>query len=339
MIAYNTVGNCSLLKPNHYQHYITIFGLSRWFISSSGAWRPFSSAVFPIKPPNKLGTNTNAAYLQDYATLLSHFGTLNDFKKAHAVLHNSAHLVLKNFTTNWSFMNHFQFLIQIIQNTNLNYVEASKLYFAFGSVMLDAAITGALNKRFYDVVRPPTAMQCLYANQTIQSWAGPYQGVQSIQGQTWQAYFNGLVNNPTPEYACEHCIQDGAWTGIMKYFYNSDAFNANPCVTVGAGMSNIEPKITVGNPGYIAGVTDVPNTGPNSIGYAPANDVQLCWTSLEEYATQVIDARVYLGVHTPSSGIEGKRVGRVVADRVWAKVSKLFSKKPAECQDIGLRPY
>lgn len=39
----------------------------------------------------------------------------------------------------------------------------------------------------------------------------------------------------------------------------------------------MEPKIRANQAGFVAGVTDVPNRGPRTVGFSPAQDVVMCW--------------------------------------------------------------
>jgi len=183
-------------------------------------------------------------------------------------------------------------------------------------------------------------MQCLFEGQTITSWKGHYQGVGSMPGKSWLAFFPaGRVNNLGPEYPCGHCIACASAFNSLRLYFGSDEFLGNN-ITTAEGTNAPEPKITSGNPGYIAGVTDVPNSGPTTVGYAPAQDVHLGWNTLDDYTALGGIARVYIGVHTPSSVIEGTRVGRETSNRVWSKVKQLFKKNPSvECKAIGNGPY
>ena len=43
-------------------------------------------------------------------------------------------------------------------------------------------------KRFYDYVRPVSAIRFLYKDQSVQAWGGPFQGTQVIRGDQFQSY-------------------------------------------------------------------------------------------------------------------------------------------------------
>lgn len=49
------------------------------------------------------------------------------------------------------------------------------------------------------------------------------------------------------------------------------------CYKTPRGFSTVEPRITAGQPGYVAGVTNRPNRGPKTVGFSPARDHVMCW--------------------------------------------------------------
>jgi len=243
-------------------------------------------------------------------------------------------LVLKkNFISNWGFLIQIQTVSDIIESQGLNYIEGIKLNFYNFNSGNDGAITAIKNKRFYDVVRPPTAMQCLYGGQTITSWLGPYQGCGSMPGEEWKAWHPN-VNNGSPEYPCEHCVNFGVVGQVLTNFFGSDRYLGRN-ITVGEGTYLVEKKITVGNPGYVAGVTDVPNTGPNSVGYAPATDMQLSWSTNQQFSRDCAISRIHYGVHTFHSGWVGENAGKEIANRGWKIASALFEGK-RQCKELGV---
>jgi len=230
--------------------------------------------------------------------------------------------------------------IQIAMDTAINVYPsdpkgAIKMFFAFFNSYFDSLIAEKQNKRFHDYVRPPTAMQCLFEGQTITSWKGPYQGVGDIAGKTWKAFFAaGRVNNGGPEFPCGHCITFAASMNIMKLYFGSDEFRGNN-ITTAEGTNQPEPKITSGT-GFISGVTDVPNTGFDTVGYSPATDIPLGWSTWTAVSDSCSISRIYLGAHTIHSTVVGRQLGTKVAEKVWAKTEKYFNNdKSAKCKPIG----
>jgi len=124
-----------------------------------------------------------------------------------------------------------------------------------------------------------------------------------------------------------------SWPKFQKNFFGTDTWFGNN-VTVAEGSFAVDRKITVGNPGYIDGVTDVPNTGPNTIGYAPATDMPLSWTTNTQFSTDGNDARIINGVHTFHSTRVGEKTGRTIAKNIWKIGQNLFS-NDRKCKKIG----
>lgn len=113
-------------------------------------------------------------------------------------------------------------------------------------------------------------LQCWYANQTLQSWRGPYQGVGNISGSAWMPYQPwNVVSPPFPGYVSGHATFSGTTAEMFKLWRGGND-TMDWAFTFHAGTSVLEPRRVAGEPGYIANVTDVPNSGPRSVGYVPA---------------------------------------------------------------------
>jgi len=119
----------------------------------------------------------------------------------------------------------------------------------------------------------------------------------------------------------------------MQLFFGNDLYTGNN-ITVAEGSHIVEPKITSGNPGYIAGLTDVPNQGPFSVGYSPAQDINLGWNTFTDFSRQCSLSRIYLGVHTLHSTIVAEKIGIEIAEKVYKIVNNLF-KNNGKCKPIG----
>ena len=96
-----------------------------------------------------------------------------------------------------------------------------KLFFVLGNSMLDASIATWTEKEQFDYVRPITAVRHLYAGQPIRAWAGPYQGVQTIDGSAWFPYQEStVVTPPFPEFISGHSTFSAA---AAEFFANGRA--------------------------------------------------------------------------------------------------------------------
>jgi hypothetical protein len=333
----NRVGDCSLIDRNHYQPLKVDYGYGPtvlyWSFAQWSVVRTFvKNYPFPVEQPYKLGTYQEQDYINDYTLLLQEYGTLDDYKKSLAHYFGTGRV--KDYVSSWDVVVPIQIGIDVSRNTDLNYSKTIELFFGLFNILNDGSKNEYSNKRFYNHIRPTSAMQCLFSGQTIESWAGPYQGIKSIPGQNWTAWYPyGLVNNPTPEFPCGHCIHFASTMFFMEKYFKTPYFLGTN-VTIAEGTSFAERKISSGNTGYIPGVTDVPNTGPFSIGYAPASDIKLQWTTWDDIITDAGLSRIYLGAHTYHSYQVGRKLGTLVGTEVSKKVYKLFEGKQ-ECKNIG----
>ena len=91
--------------------------------------------------------------------------------------------------------------------------EDVKLFFALGNTLLDVSIAVWECKRFYDYVRPVSAIRFLYKDQSVQAWGGPFQGTQVIRGDQFQSY----IRTPAfAEYVAGHSAFSSASAEILK---------------------------------------------------------------------------------------------------------------------------
>ena len=184
--------------------------------------------------------------------------------------------------------------------------EDVKMFFALGNTLLDVSIAVWECKRFYDYVRPVSAIRFLYEDQPIQAWGGPFQGTKEIPGDQFQSYI------PTPafaEYVAGHSAFSSASAEILKSFTGSDRFGAS--VTVLAGSSRVEP------------------------GVVPADDITLEWPTFTDAANQAGLSRRYGGIHFLHGDFKGRSLGRKVAAKAWAK-AEMYFEGPAgepECEE------
>jgi hypothetical protein len=106
--------------------------------------------------------------------------------------------------------------------------------------------------------------------------------------------------------------------GNVDRFKRSD----KTCYKIPEGSSAIEGKILSG-PRHVPGFTDVPNQGPETVGYVPATHVVLCFNTYSAMAKQAADSRVYGGIHIAPDNDDGLKLGNAIGQAVWARVSSL----------------
>jgi len=155
--------------------------------------------------------------------------------------------------------------------------------------MLDVSIAVWECKRFYDYVRPVSAIRFLHEDQRVQAWGGPFEGTKAIRGDQFQSY----IRTPAfAEYVSGHSAFSSASAEILKSFTGSDSFGAS--VTLLAGSSRVEP------------------------GVVPARDITLEWATFTDAADQAGISRRYGGIHFESGDFQGRMLGRKIGAKVWA---------------------
>ena len=171
-----------------------------------------------------------------------------------------------------------------------------KMFFAMTNAVLDASIASWDAKRFFDYVRPVTAIHLLFAGQTVQSWQG------SIDGANWKPYqAANVVTPPFPEYISGHSAFSAAAAESLKLFTKSDSFGGS--VTIPAGSSRVEP------------------------GLVPAKDTVLYWATFSDAADEAGISRRFGGIHFIDCDLESRKVGRVIGLQAWKQSQKLFGEE------------
>ena len=174
-----------------------------------------------------------------------------------------------------------------------------RMFFAINSALLDAGITSWECKRFYDYVRPFTALRFLFAGQLVEAWAGPGLGTQLIDGADWLPYQAAtFITPPFAEYPSGHSTFSGAAAEVLRRFTGRDWFGM--VVVLPRGSSFIEPGLT------------------------PEKPVVLFWPTFSAAADQAGLSRRYGGIHFRDGDHAGRSLGRQVGVRVWQKAEDLF---------------
>jgi hypothetical protein len=205
---------------------------------------------------------------------------------------------------------HWNLLAQLVARRDHDSLdEQVKLFFLLNNALFDASISVWECKRFYDYVRPITAIRFLFAGQQVEAWGGPFEGPQTIDGGTWLPYQRGtFLTPPFPEYVSGHSTFSAASAEILKRFTGSDAFGYG--VALPPGSSRIEPGLT------------------------PRDPVVLFWPTFSAAADQAGLSRRYGGIHFRDGDLEGRALGRHVAALVWRKAQRLFAEHQQEdCHD------
>jgi hypothetical protein len=175
-----------------------------------------------------------------------------------------------------------------------------KMFFALSNAMMDADIAAWDVKRYYDSVRPVTAIPLIFRGKTIKTWSGPGKGTVQVDGGQWLPYQSATLPTPSsPEYVSETGAESAAAARVLALFTGSDRFGYS--MTAEKGSSRIEPGIT------------------------PAQPVALKWETFTEAADQAGLAGRYAGVHFAPADLAGRKLGRLAADRAWSKAKTYFN--------------
>jgi hypothetical protein len=178
-----------------------------------------------------------------------------------------------------------------------NHTEAAdiKMFFALSNALFDAGIAAWDAKRFYDYVRPITAIRYLYSGQVVQSFGpdGPAAGLRAVPGELWVPYQQ--ASNPTPahpDHVSGHSTYSAASAAVLRLFTGSDAFHYR--VTIHAASLLYDPAL-------------------------PLRDMAFAW---DTFSAAVVDAgrsRIDGGIHFPNADTAGRRLGEQVGATVFAK--------------------
>ena len=175
-----------------------------------------------------------------------------------------------------------------------------KMYFALTNAMLDASIAAWDAKFAFDYVRPISAIRFLFNGQTIDYWNG------TTDAGNWMPYQTSNVVTPAfPEYVSGHSTFSFAAAETLKLFTGSDKFDNE--VTIPAGSSSVEPDKEV-----------------------PSNDIKLHWNTFTAAATEAGISRRYGGIHFKDGDLQGRKLGKAIADIAWKKSLSYFNGSDGE---------
>jgi Domain of unknown function (DUF6851)/VCPO second helical-bundle domain len=275
---------------------------NRWqpLLNPNGSVQTFLAPHWGLVIPFALG---EAGQFRPEAPPLFPLGTYR--KEANQILHISADLTDEDkvIATYWADgpstetpPGHWNLFARFVSERDAHTLDQDvKMFFALGNALLDSSIAVWECKRFYDYVRPITAVRFLYAGKPVRAWAGPYQGTQVIPGETFKSY---IGTPPFAEYVSGHSTFSAASAEILKSVAGSDTFGAS--VTIAAGSTPVEP------------------------GAVPAQDVTLAWATFSDAADQAGMSRRFGGIHFESGDLQARALGRLVGTLAWEKAGTYF---------------
>ena len=174
-----------------------------------------------------------------------------------------------------------------------------KLFFMVGNAEADAAVAAWSVKRYYDSVRPVTAIRFLDHGTPVQAWGGSGNGTVTMDGGSWRPYQAPTFPTPPfPEYVSGHSAFSFAAAAALKAFTGSDAFTYS--VTVPSGAMTFDAN-------------------------TPAAPVTLSWHSFSEIAAQVGMSRRYGGIHFEDGDLHGRALGGAMGSLTTVRALSLIN--------------
>jgi hypothetical protein len=175
----------------------------------------------------------------------------------------------------------------------------TKMFFLVASCALDAFIASWETKRYYDTSRPWTLAHHYFKGEGIRGWGGPGKGTVSLKGEDWLPYSPAtFITPPFPGYVSGHSAVSAACGEGLRLFTGRDEY--------GAKLIRRAGELT--EPGFETQATlELPT-----------------FTICAEMAGK---SRILGGYHINADNVEGLRMGRKVAQVVWAKAQAQFEGK------------
>ena len=172
-----------------------------------------------------------------------------------------------------------------------------KMFFALNAAEHDTSVAAWEAKRFYDYIRPVSAVREFYKGKQVQGWAGPGKGITAIDGSEWLPWIN---TPPHPEFPSGHSAYSNAAAEILKRFKN-------------------------GNDTFVKKVVFAPGSSRFDPGNSPAQETTLEWRTFSEVAEDAAWSRRAAGIHFDEADFRSRVLGRVVAGVVWDRYTQLLN--------------
>lgn len=176
----------------------------------------------------------------------------------------------------------------------------AKMFFALANAIHDAAIATWECKRYYDYVRPVSAIRHLFRGKGLRGWNGTAIG--NIRGQAWRTYQVATFPTPPfPEFTSGHSAFSMAAAEALKRFTGSDVFGGSYTQAV---PLRVEPAL------------------------AAAVGVTLNWGTFTQAANEAGESRLYGGIHFYEGNVAGLALGRSVGALAFDKAQAYWSGRP-----------
>ena len=111
--------------------------------------------------------------------------------------------------------------------------------------------------------------------------------------------FLSRLRSPFPEFVSGHSTYSAAAARILELWTGSHEFGAS--TKIEKGSPKIEPGIT------------------------PHESIELKWKTFSDAAEEAGMSRRYGGIHFEQADLMGRKLGRAVAEKAWARAQSYFN--------------
>lgn len=191
---------------------------------------------------------------------------------------------------------HWHVIAQFVSKRDHNTLDDDvKMFFILANAVFDASIAVWDAKVAYDFIRPISAIHFVFNGKPIKAFAGPGNGTQVINGETWKPY----ISTPSfAEYTSGHSGFSAASAEVLRLCTGSDFYGDS--VTIASGSSKIE-------------------TG------TPSKDVVLKWRTFKQAADEAGLSRRLGGIHFHSGDYESRKMGTKIGRKVYSKAQAFIN--------------
>lgn len=193
----------------------------------------------------------------------------------------------------------------------------AQLFLPLANAVMDAGIATWEAKVFFDYVRPVRAIRDLgeleligepgtdevtgETGHTIEAWAGPGLGTQTILAENFLTYQTPDADPSPPfaEYTSGHSAFSSAGAEVLRLITGSDAFGGS--VTFNPGESRFEPTTT------------------------PSESITLLWDTFSAAAAEAGLSRLYGGIHFEEGDLNGRTLGTEAGRSAWTEAQNFIS--------------
>ena len=300
------------------------FGDQRFLSPSWGALTPFALAHgAELRPPPPPRHGSDAPYTDGLGRSSTHHeawvAQFTDVVRFSAELDDRGKFIAEFWADgprtesppgHWNQLAH-----GIVARDSLPLEESVPLFFALNGALLDASIATWEAKRFYDYVRPATAIRFLFRGTDIEAWGGPDRGTETIRGEDWSPYQKlDFVTPPFPEYVSGHSTFSRASAEVLTRFVaRREGLDPNDPIAgrFYDGSSRTRQDIDGDGELDLLGEFTAP-VGSFVIEAGPVEPVVLRWHTFRGAADEAGLSRLYGGIHIQDGDLRGRELGRRV---------------------------